>query len=148
MDRFAWDDTLATGHTRMDTEHKELADRFNQLRDAVAGGKDLPACARIFDEVIAHARTHFELEQQWMAQYRYPKADQHEAEHAMLLRQAQNYRERFDQDADASRLGAALLLAPARRCMASTPRTISVHLFAQAPRSRAGRPWRINSVAA
>lgn len=103
MDRFAWDDTLATGHTRMDTEHKELADLFNRLRDAVAGGKDLPACAGILDDVIAHARVHFELEQQWMVQYRYPKTEQHEAEHAMLLRQALDYRKRFDLDADTSR---------------------------------------------
>jgi len=104
MDGIPWNDTLKTGHARMDDDHRELADLFNQLRDAVESGAGKPACARIFDKVIAHSKAHFELEQRLMAQHRYPKAEQHAAEHAMLMRQARDYRERFDLDSAASRL--------------------------------------------
>ena len=98
MDWIAWDDTLDTGHASMDAEHKELAQLFNRLRDAVEGGEGKAACAKVLDAIIGHAQTHFELEQRWMAQHRYPKAEQHAAEHAMLLRQALDYRENFDVD--------------------------------------------------
>ena len=104
MDGITWDETLKTGHSGIDADHRELADLFNQLRDAVESGAGRPACARIFDKVVAHAKAHFELEQRLMAQHHYPKADEHTAEHRMLMRQALDYRERFDLDSAAARL--------------------------------------------
>jgi hemerythrin-like metal-binding protein len=103
MDRIAWDDTLVTGDDRIDADHRELAGLFNLLRDAAEGGKDKTACAAVFDTLIQHAQAHFELEQRLMAQHRYPEAEQHAAEHAMLMRQAQDYRARFDLDRAAAR---------------------------------------------
>jgi hemerythrin len=103
MDWIAWDETLYTGHARMDADHKELAGLFNQLRDAVESGQGKAACARILDDIIGHAHKHFEHEQQMMMQLKYPKAEQHGAEHAMLLRQALDYRDNFDMNSAASR---------------------------------------------
>jgi len=102
MDLIAWDDTLDTGHARMDADHTELAGLFTLLRDAVESGKGKASCAKVLDDIIRHAQTHFELERQLMVQYHYPKADQHEAEHQMLIRQALDYRESFDMDSAAS----------------------------------------------
>ena len=96
MDWIAWDASLDTGHIRMDAEHKELAQLFNRLRDAVDGGEGKAACAEVLDRIIGHAQAHFEREQQMMVQHAYPKAAQHAAEHAMLLRQARDVRDSFD----------------------------------------------------
>ena len=104
MDRIAWDDTLDTGHAGMDADHRELADLFDRLREAVESGEGQPACARILDKVITRAKAHFEYEQDLMIAQRYPKTQQHAAEHAMLMRQALDYREHFDVDSAASRL--------------------------------------------
>ena len=103
MDWITWDDSLDTGHARMDADHKELAELFNLLRDTVDSGKGKAACAAVLDDIIGHAQTHFELEQRLMTQQRYPKAEQHAAEHAMLIRQALDYRQSFDVDSAASR---------------------------------------------
>jgi hemerythrin-like metal-binding protein len=103
MDWIAWDDTLDTGHARMDAEHKEQAQLFNRLRDAVEGNEGKAACAKVLDGIIGHAKTHFEMEQRLMAQHRYPKAEHHAAEHAMLIHQALDYRESFDVDSAATR---------------------------------------------
>jgi hemerythrin len=103
MDWIAWDHTLDTGHARMDADHKELAALFNLLRDTVEGGKGTSACARVLDDIIRHAKAHFEIEQRLMTQHRYPKTDQHAAEHAMLIRQALDYRANFNLDSAASR---------------------------------------------
>jgi len=102
MDWIAWDETLDTGHAGLDAEHRELARLFNRLRDAT-DGEGKAACARLLDDIIEHSRTHFELEQQLMAQQRYPMAEQHTAEHEMLLRQAFEYRANFDLDTAAAR---------------------------------------------
>ena len=103
MDWIAWDHTLETGDARMDADHKELAELFNLLRDAADGGKGRTACAGVLDDIIGHAKAHFELEQRLMAQRGYPKTEQHAAEHAMLIRQALDYRQSFDVDSAASR---------------------------------------------
>jgi hemerythrin len=103
MDWIAWDNTLDTGHAGMDTEHKELAALFKRLRDAVESGKGKAACAKVLDDIIRHAQTHFEREQQLMAQHHYPKANQHEAEHTMLIRQALDFSQSFDVDSVESR---------------------------------------------
>lgn len=103
MDWIAWDHSLETGHARMDADHKELVELFKLLRDAVDSGKGRTACAAILDDIIRHAKAHFELEQRLMTQQRYPKTEQHAAEHAMLISQALDYRQSFDVDSAASR---------------------------------------------
>jgi hemerythrin len=103
MDWIAWDDTLDTGHAGLDSEHRELAQLFNRLRDALEASAGKAACAGLLDDIIEHSKTHFELEQRLMAQQRYPMAEQHTAEHAMLLQQALDYRENFDLDSAAAR---------------------------------------------
>jgi hemerythrin len=103
VDWIAWDETLDTGHARMDAEHQELAQLFARLQDAVENGECKADCAKVFDGIIDHAKAHFELEQRLMTQHQYPKLEQHAAEHAMLVRQALDYRQGFDVDTAAGR---------------------------------------------
>ncbi len=107
MDWIAWDDTLNTGHPGMDADHKELAGLFELLRDTVESGKGKASCLQVLDDIIGYAQAHFDRERELMAQHRYPKADQHEAEHAMLIRQAQELRLSVERDFAASRTGLA-----------------------------------------
>lgn len=102
MDCIAWDKSLDTGHTGMDADHKELAGLFNRLRDAAENAHGKAACAKVLDAIIAHTKAHFELEQRLMTRRRYPKTEQHAAEHAMLIRQALDFRQRFAADSAAA----------------------------------------------
>jgi len=99
MDWIAWDNTLKTGHARMDADHHALAELFNLLADAVDKRKGKEVCGGVLDDIIRHAQAHFELEEQLMAERRYPNSDQHKAEHAMLIGQALRYRASFAADA-------------------------------------------------
>jgi len=103
MDWTAWDETLETGHAGMDADHKQLAGLFNRLRSALENDEGSAFCTAILDDIIRHTTAHFELEQRLMLQHRYPKAEQHAAEHAMLIRQALDYRNSFDAGPAASR---------------------------------------------
>lgn len=103
MDWISWDDSLDSGHAGMDAEHRKMAALFNLLRDAVESRQGKASCAKVLDDIIQHTKTHFDVEQGLMQQHRYPKIIQHQAEHAMLLGQAQDYRDSFDIDSAASR---------------------------------------------
>lgn len=92
MDWITWDASLDTGDAGLDAEHQTLANLFNRLCDAAQGGAGRTACAAALDGIIEHTRAHFELEQRMMTQHRYPKIEQHAAEHDMLLRQALDFR--------------------------------------------------------
>lgn len=107
MDWISWDQTLRTGHARMDADHEALAELFNLLPRAVEQGKGRDYCAIVLDDIIQHATMHFDLERQLMVQHHYPKTVQHTAEHAMLLEQALHYKAGFDIDSSESRIALA-----------------------------------------
>jgi hemerythrin len=102
MDWISWDDTLRTGDASMDAAHRGLVELFNLLADAVEKRKGKGSYAKVLDNIIEHAKTHFALEEQLMAEHRYPKSEQHKAEHAMLIDQALNYRATFEADSASS----------------------------------------------
>jgi len=103
MDWIVWDHSLETGNAKMDADHRELAGLFDQLREAAEGGGGSAACSRVLDNIVEHTKAHFALEQRLMTQYQYPKTEQHAAEHTMLIRQALEFRERFNRDFAASK---------------------------------------------
>ena len=76
---------------------------LNVLGAAIDSGKGNASCAKVLDDIIGHAKTHFEFEERLMTQHQYPKAEQHAGEHAMLISQALNYRDSFDRDSAAAR---------------------------------------------
>ncbi|MCX7142127.1 MAG: bacteriohemerythrin [Proteobacteria bacterium] len=99
MNWIVWDNTLDTGHALIDSDHQELARLFNLLPETAGMPRGKELCGKVLGQIIAHARAHFEREQQLMAEHRYPKIAQHSAEHAMLLDQALIYQAEFDANA-------------------------------------------------
>jgi hemerythrin len=91
-----WEDVLATGNAVLDADHEPLVDLFNQLAASVIQKKDKKVCVELLDGIIQHAKTHFDFEEQLMAERRYSKADLHAAEHARLVRQAAKFMVKFD----------------------------------------------------
>jgi hemerythrin len=96
MEWIHWDNVLATGHVILDTDHERLVTLFNQLTTSVKERKGKDACAELLDKIIHHAQVHFAFEEQLMADHRYPKVDQHTAEHARLVKQAVRYMVKFE----------------------------------------------------
>jgi hemerythrin-like metal-binding protein len=68
-------------------------------------GKD--SCAKVLGDIIQHTTMHFDLERQLMAQHRYPKTEQHTAEHATLIEQVLHYKATFDMDSSGSPIALA-----------------------------------------
>jgi hemerythrin len=107
VDWIPWDNTLKTGHARMDADHKGLAELFNRLADAVETRKGKDFYGGVLDDIIEHTQAHFDMEEQLMDQHHYQKSHQHKAEHAMLLSQVLDYRATFAADAAESPVAVA-----------------------------------------
>ncbi|MBI5908741.1 MAG: hemerythrin family protein [Betaproteobacteria bacterium] len=91
----------------MDADHIGLAELFGLLADAVDKRKGEDFYGSLLDDIIRHAQAHFDRENRLMAEYHYPKSDQHKAEHAMLISQALNYRATFAADSTESPVAVA-----------------------------------------
>ena len=91
-----WNDSLATGHPRIDSEHKKLVDLINKLADAMAAGKAKDICGQVLSELFQYTKTHFAMEEQLMANYRYVNTAEHKAEHDKLVNDVLVFKEKFD----------------------------------------------------
>ena len=86
MHRMNWDEKLATRHPGMARDHRKMVGLINRLGEVMAEGKGKFAYCTVFDEIVRQTRQHFEMEEQLMAAHHYPKAEEHKAEHASLLK--------------------------------------------------------------
>jgi hemerythrin len=96
MKWITWDDELTTGHADMDHGHKELMELINQLADGMENNKPKEFCSNTLDQFISHTKTHFVAEERLMDRLRYPKANEHKALHAMLLKDVLAFKAIYD----------------------------------------------------
>jgi hemerythrin-like metal-binding protein len=102
MDWIKWDHTLELGHEGMDSDHRQLVALVNQLANGIVNNLGKEAYDALLDDLFAHTRAHFGMEERLMAAGSYPDAKEHRAEHATLIKDALEYRARFDASAEPS----------------------------------------------
>lgn len=91
------DMTKLLGIAEIDQQHQELANRVNSLNDAVKRSESAETTIRLFDELIAYTKRHFETEEQLMKQYGYTEDETHRQGHQQLLEEMNYLREKFTQ---------------------------------------------------
>lgn len=74
----------------IDSQHRELIERVNQIADGVAKRDQSEAVQEILGGTILFAREHFAFEEQLMAEYGFPDMESHIEEHRRLLQQLNN----------------------------------------------------------
>lgn len=87
-----WTDDCRLGYEPIDSIHQEFVDIVARLQ--TAPDAQLPA---LLDEFIAHARAHFEEENQWMRETEFPPRDCHIEQHDAVLASTLAVRERLVQ---------------------------------------------------
>jgi hemerythrin-like metal-binding protein len=104
-EQVVWASEFETGHPLIDGQHQEIVKAFNHLVASSRRGdgpKDLDqAFTQLMDATIAH----FGIEEGLMAEADYPNGREHQAVHALLLRQ-------ISEVAQKVRIGAATLAPP------------------------------------
>ncbi len=80
----------------IDQQHKKLVGMLNELNEAVKNRQSREDIYRIIDDVIAFTGTHFETEEQLMAETGYPEIEAHKDKHRQLVQEARHLKEKLD----------------------------------------------------
>jgi hemerythrin len=91
-----WNDNLASGSTEIDTQHKELFLRINNLLGTFDKGTiDRQEFSKIIQYLTDYVVLHFGNEERYMAQYGYSSTSQHKAQHEQFVKSFLKLKERM-----------------------------------------------------
>ena len=82
-----WTPVLATGHARIDDDHRTLVDAVNRLHAAMKAGQGKAEIGKILVFLRDYTVTHFKMEEHLMGLHNYPGAMAHRAIHKDLVLQ-------------------------------------------------------------
>jgi hemerythrin len=81
MVTFQWNDSLLTGNSLIDSEHKELVRAINAFFDACARKIDEEEFQKILNFLNSYTIKHFSDEEQLQVKYKYPNYENHRKFH-------------------------------------------------------------------
>jgi hemerythrin-like metal-binding protein len=96
MAMMEWNDALKVGHSVIDRDHEKLVRLINELGDAMSAGRGRDVCGSVLNELISYTQTHFANEERLMSVHQYADASRHRAEHAKLIRDVLDFKEKFE----------------------------------------------------
>lgn len=76
-----WSEDLAVGHPKIDQQHQELIQKFNDFLDACNARHGKDQLGELYQFLDDYVILHFHAEEDLMARYNYPGAMEHRAEH-------------------------------------------------------------------
>lgn len=80
-----WDDSMSTGLPEIDSQHKMIIEKFNELSTAIEERRGRSAAGPILDFLQFYAVWHFGREEKCMEQYQCPAAAANKRGHAEFL---------------------------------------------------------------
>jgi hemerythrin len=91
-----WSDSLASGSTEIDTQHKELFQRINDLLAAFEKGTSARTeVAKIVQYLTDYVVFHFGNEEKYMVKYAYSSTAAHKAQHEQFVKNFLKLKERL-----------------------------------------------------
>lgn len=106
MESFHWEESMETGVSLMDVDHRKLVDILATLQTSMGQRGSRELVAATIDTLVEYTKDHFHHEEEAMRLYHYPEADAHGAEHGELMARLLAFKER----ADAGNVASALEL--------------------------------------
>ena len=98
MSLIEWKDDFSVGVASVDLEHRELIDLINNLHDLIGENATAEEVVSMLGEIFAQISAHFALEEKYMRDSRYPRLDEHKADHEMLLDELRDIMDLVDDD--------------------------------------------------
>ena len=79
----------------IDEQHRNLFEILNMMHTATIEGQEQSAIVKIFDDLIVYTVEHFDTEEKFMQEQKYPEYENHKKEHDELTGQAVKLQEQF-----------------------------------------------------
>ena len=96
MALLTWNDRYSVGVKSLDSQHTVLFDILNDLHTAMMKGEAHTMTGPLLRKLIDYTRIHFQAEEGLLAAAKYPGLEDHQALHRTLIKQVEDYSERFD----------------------------------------------------
>ncbi|MDI6816180.1 MAG: bacteriohemerythrin [Actinomycetota bacterium] len=81
-----WNDSLATGVDKVDTQHKEIIRMINESHEALSQGKGRVHVEKAIGFLSSYVVDHFKGEEELMAKHDYPARADHVRQHEAFLK--------------------------------------------------------------
>jgi hemerythrin len=96
MAYIVWNEKYSVGVKEIDLQHKKLTDLINGLHDAMKEGKGKDVLARVLQDLINYAASHFATEEKYMTQFKYPAYPAHKGEHEKFVKKVLDLQKDFN----------------------------------------------------
>ncbi len=93
MTTINWNNELSVNVKEIDDQHKELIDIANTLINAVENKAGRTTVENVIKRLRAYTVAHFNAEEKLMREAKFPQLGVHEAEHAKLKRDVQQFQQ-------------------------------------------------------
>jgi len=80
-----WNDSLLTGVTLIDNEHRKLVAAIDRLMDACNQGKGMAEIAQVLSFAVTYAKEHIRDEENLQEKYAYPGLNAHKRSHTQFI---------------------------------------------------------------
>ncbi|WLE97004.1 MAG: bacteriohemerythrin [Candidatus Electrothrix communis] len=97
MSLIRWNDSYSVNIAKIDQEHKQLVGMVNELTDAMKAGKGNDVLGEILDNLIAYTASHFQTEEKYFKEFKYPHEREHKKEHVEFVKKVLEFKKGFDQ---------------------------------------------------
>ncbi|GAA6490971.1 MAG TPA: hemerythrin family protein [Candidatus Bariatricus faecipullorum] len=92
-----FDDTLVTGNTLIDSQHKELIDKINALLKSCEQGSGKQAAVQTLGYLADYTEYHFREEEALQKEVGYPGTEEHKKEHECLRQTVQDLHDMLEE---------------------------------------------------
>lgn len=84
--KIKWTPDLKIGHDLIDSQHKELFNKYDEFMEGCSSGKGKESVSELYQALKEYTEIHFRDEEDLMTSSGYPEREQHEHEHQKLHR--------------------------------------------------------------
>ena len=96
MSLIRWNDSFSVNVGKIDREHQKLVEMVNELTDAMKKGHGRDVIGEILNGLIAYTASHFQTEETYFRQVKYPYTEEHKKEHAAFVQKVTEFKREFD----------------------------------------------------
>lgn len=93
---FQWSERYSVKVSAMDAQHKQLFAIIQELYSAMRAGRGKAIVGDVLRRLLDYTNKHFAEEEKLMEKHGYPKLEQHQAEHRVLINKVVAFKKDFD----------------------------------------------------
>ena len=96
--RAEFDETLVTGNEMIDSQHKELIGRINQLLESCEDGQGKIKAVKMLDYLLDYTESHFHAEEKLQEEMEYPGIKEHKEKHGEFKQAVKELQEMLEEE--------------------------------------------------